>query len=424
MSIADATDAVPEVAGAGRSGAPPALAHIVDAGTQAVLEQFRGSALLGAGQLSLVGLEAVAQRLGARWPARRELVYEHAQKVLSKGMGPHALVQRISEAEYLVAEPSLPRAAGQLRCLSCLREILHHFLGEALVGDLQVHEVTRITEDGVFGQRLDVGAVEKAEAAERASRTEAAAQPATLDRWTPFTTTEGERIGVSCSLEPVLNLRNSDRIGYRIASRVQHQPGFGALTRREFQRLSSADLERIDFATLARGLDRIRSTAAANKPLTLIAPVSYATLQSRRGRATIIALLRQARDFVRHGVICELTGIEGAPAAQLQSTIAALAPFCLHVVGRLSDLAVDDGRHLVDVGLQGVTARCPPLTGAAQFAGWVKQFAKVGARVSRTLMLYQVADMPLATIAGELGVTHVTLMPQRLKVHFIDDEPR
>lgn len=421
--MTQALDGALDPGGAEDAPDDPAPLHIVGANAQTILEQFRGSPLLAEGRLSLVGLDAIVERLGPRWALRRDLVYEHAERVLRRELGSQALVQRISETEYIVAQSDLPRAAGHARCLNCLREILNHFLGEALTPDLRVHEVTRITEQGVFGQRLDVSQVEAAEALERSKAGQEEAEPVSFDRWTPFTTSTGQRVGVSCSLEPVLHLRNSGQIGYRVAPRVQHQPGFGALTHREFQRLAPSDIEKIDFATIARALDRVRITAAENKPPTLIIPVSYTTLQSRRGRATIIALLRQARTFVVHGLICEITGMEGAPAGSLQEAVRAILPLCLHVVGRLAEPRIEDARHLVGIGLGGLSARAPRATDDAQLVNWVRTFVRSAGRVSKTLMLYQVNDLREARLVAELGVTHVTFAPQRLKVHFIDEEP-
>jgi hypothetical protein len=413
-------ESTPVSAGERRSFAPLGLAHLAldDAGVRTILHQFGGSPLLAAGKLNIVGLNAIAERLGPRWLARRDLVREHAERVFRQVLGPLALIQRIGETEFVVAQPQAPRLAGQLQCVNCLREILLHVLGEALDADVRVHEVTRVTEDGVFGRRLDVGQVSSAEAAERLGAPHAA------DRWSPFTTQAGGRIGVSCSLEPVIQLKNGGQIGYRLASRVQHQPGFAPVTHRELERMAPADIEQIDSATIVRGLDRLRAVAARDQPPALIISVSYGTMIERRGRAMMLSLLREASEFVQHGLICELTEVEAAPAADLQDVVVALDPLCLHVVGRLADIRNEDLRHLAGVGLGGVSARCPDISGDAEFLGYAKQFIRATNPIAKIRLLYQAPDVRRARMAGRLGVSHATLAPQRLKMRLADDEPR
>ena len=402
---------------------PPSALRLTGAGAQTVLDQFRGSPLLDQGRIVVIGLDAIAQKLGSRWPVRSELVHEHAERAMRSQLGPQALVQRLSDVEYIVAHSEAPRSTLQLLCLNCLRDILTHFLGEAPAGELKLHEVTEITDDGVFGRSVDMRDVEQAERAKRAAAPppEAPARKS-LDVWTPFMTSTGLNIALSASLEPVLALKTSGRIGYRIAARVHHKARLAALSRRELERLSPADIERSDFGAIARGLDRVIGAGAQSKPAALIVPVSHTTLHSRSGRATLIALLRKARTFVEVGLIAEITGIEGAPASQVLEGIAALRPLTLHVIGRIANIQRDDARHMIGVGLDGISARCPRLKQDSDFLDCVRNFAKANGRVGRGLFLYQAPDLARGRMAAEQGVTHITLAPQRLKVTFLDDE--
>ena len=391
------------------SATDPQPAHFNGAGFETVVEQFRASPLLAEGKVNIIALDAIAERLGGRWAARQELVHDHAQKVLRRELGPNAAVQRINDTEYLVVQPDDSRLAGQTRCLNGLREILHHFLGAAAVADIKVHSVTRITNDRVFGQRLDVAVVEAEQAAASVSGHEDSPRSSELDRWTPFVTSNGRRVGVSCSLEPVIQLKSYGRIGYRVARRVVRLPDGASLSRRDFESLSQRDLEKIDFATMARGIERVRSAGPNNKPPVLILPVSHATVQSRRGRATVAALLRQGRNDVHHGLICELFGFDGASIAALLDTIAALRPFCLHVIGHLDAYPAQDIRGLDAARLNGVSVQCPPVVGDAEFIGWIRDFVVLGRRVAKVLFIVQVPSLGHARLAASLGVSHATL---------------
>lgn len=409
----------------GAGAAQPPL-QVAGDSAQALLEQFGDSPLLAQGKINVISLQAIARRLGARWKLRQELVHEHVRRALAGQLGPQALVQQVNETDYVVAQPEATRGAAQLMCLNCLRAILMHFLGDAPFCEMRLHEVTRIDESGIYGRAVGLA---EAESHERSERAAAAAAPepsrrSSLDAWTPFVTSSGVRVALAAALEPVVLLKTSGRIGYRIAPRVHHQTSFAGLTRRELQRLSSTDLERIDFGSIARGLDRLRSVDGQRKPSALIVPVTYVTVQNRNARATLISLLRRARSFVEVGLICEITGVESAPPAGLAEAIASLRPFAQHVIGRLSDIRRDDARHLAGAGLDGISGRSPVFADDADFSHCASGFAKANGRVGKALFLYQVQDMYRGRMAGALGVTHVTIAPQRLKLHQLDDELR
>ena len=387
----------------------PESARFNGVGFQVVVEQFQASPLLAEGKVNVIALDAIAERLGGRWAARQALIHDHAEKVLRRELGPDATVQRLNDTEYLVVQPDDTRLAGQARCLNGLRQILLHFLGAAAVADIRVHSVIRITPEGVFGQRLDVDAVEAEQAAASSRGQEEAPCSSKLDRWTPFVTSTGLQVSVTCSLEPVLQLKTYHRIGYRIARRVVRLPDGVSLCSREFERLSQRDLEKIDLATMARGIELVRAATPDSKPSVLVLPVSHAAMQSLRGRATVAALLRQGRKDVHHGLICELFGFNGASIAALLDTIATLRPFCLHVIGHLDAYPAQDIRGLDDTRLNGLSVQCPPDIGDAEFIGWVRSFVNLGRRVSKVLFIDQVPSLGHARLAASLGISHATL---------------
>jgi len=389
-----------------------------------VLEQIRGSPLLAEGRINLICLGAIAERLGQRWPARRDFVYDHTERVLGSKFGPHALVQRISDTEYLVGSAAGRPGAAQLSCLSCLRDILQRFLGSAPLDAIRVHRITRVTDDGLFGQRVGIDDIDAVEPPPPAPQPPSSEVKRSLDRWTPFASADGRKVTVSASLEPLVALKNVKRIGYRVASRVQHLPGRQPLTRKDYEGLASGDIQKIDFGTVARGLDRLISATEHQKPPTLILPVSFVTLQSLSGRATFTTLLKKARSFVSIGIIVEISGLEGAPPAGVHAAVAGIRPFSLYAIGRVTDMRRGDVRHLIGAGLKGVSARCPQFCDEPAFRAGVHAFAAANRSVAQSLLLHQVENVHRARMARECGVSHVTLAPKRVNLFQLDDEPR
>ena len=399
------------------SSAPQATAALfqLDASmVSTILDRFQDPSLLAEGRVSVLAVDAIRDRLGLRWELRRDLVYDHVQEAVERRLGPTAVSVRVAETLFAVIQPDADRTTAQALCLRCLRDIHHHFLGHAEAADLTLHEVSRIAPDGLYGERIDLEAVAVAEAELPETivirRPPAAKQPAKpVDQWTPFVAADGRMVRASCTLEPLIHLTNSTCIGYRLGRRVIELPSETPLSRAEQQNLSRADIARIDYATLARGLDRLASEGGEEQSPTLVIPVSFVTLSNQRTREVFVRLLEGAKSQVRHGLICEVCDLDGVPAGALLATIALIKPFCVRVVGSITDIQAPSSRTLKDVGLHGVSAECPRNLGDAEFIAWLKEVHRSSQLVSHTVFACRVEGMRRAAIASLAGMSHATL---------------
>jgi hypothetical protein len=396
--------------------------RMTSADTRQTVDLLQASPMLAEGKVCLIGLDAVRDGMTARWPMRREMVYQHLERTLQRQLGAHGFYVRVSDTDYMVAQPGVSRLAGQAFCLNCLREVLHYFLGEALPANIVVHEVTEIGDGAVSARKLDVAAVEDAEMNERAS-VAATAGPKALsqDRWTPFVAGDGRRLRASCHLEPVFELKTFGRIGYRLARRVLQIPGDILLSPAEVGRLTRSDIEKIDLATLSRGLNRLHEDKDGAAQPSLILPVSYITLSSQRGRALLVDFFRAARASVKQGLICEVGDIEGVPPGALLAAVSLIRPFCLFVVGGLSEVPRQPLTAFKDAGLQGLSIERPDaLTKDGDFTAFAKAVLTAAKPMTRTVMFYHLADPRQAALAGLLGATHGGLMPAQPAVHYVE----
>jgi hypothetical protein len=401
------------------------IARFASADARLALERIQASALLAEGKVCLLGLDAVRERMGPRWPGRREIVYQHVQSTLRRQLGPHGFFVRISETDFLVAQPGVGRLEGQAYCLNCLREVLTYFLGEALTGDLVVCEVTTIAGDQVAARKLDSVAVE--------TEVEAGVQPAAAppprqslisqDRWTPFVAHDGRRLRASCQLEPVFQLKTYGRIGYRLTRRVLVLPAETPLSLAEQRQLTGADIERIDFATLARGMNRLEQEAGGERQPSLILPVSFGTLSSHRGRAMLVEFFRAAQLNVQRGLICEVCDIEGVPPSSLLAATSLMRPFCLYIVGRLAAAPPASLAALKDTGLQGLSIECPGgLVGDEAFGAFAGAVTAAARPVGRSVLFYGVSGPRQAAIASLHGATHASFAPTAPKPRVIESK--
>ncbi|HEY2706564.1 MAG TPA: hypothetical protein VGI95_00795 [Caulobacteraceae bacterium] len=407
-----------------------AIVRLVSADAHQALEQIQASSLLSEGRVCLMGLDPVRERMGPRWVGRRQMVYDYIQQTLRRQLGAHGFFLRISETDFLVAQPAVSRLAGQAYCLNCLREVLTYFLGEALITDIVVHEVRSIDGGSVGAQRLDATAIEaEAEALSQVPAAASAAQTArpqltmtSQDRWTPFVANDGRTLRASCQLEPVFQLKTYGRIGYRMRRRVLRQPGDTPLTIAEQRKLTGGDIEKIDFATLARGLNRIEQEGDGERQPSLILPVSFTTLTSGRGRTILAEFFRAAQSSVQRGLICEVCDIEGVPPSALLAATSLMRPFCLFIVGRLAQIPSNGLSSLKDAGLQGISIERPASVDSDEaFDAFAKTVVCAAKPVVRAVMLYGVDGPRQAALASLHGATHASFAPAKSQIHYIED---
>ena len=102
-----------------------------------MLERLALDRLVHGGGVVVIGLDAVRDRLGARWPAKRELVWEWIERRFERRIHPTDTHARLSDVELLLATNDGPRAALG-RGLDLLQALLDFFVGEHGPEDLKI----------------------------------------------------------------------------------------------------------------------------------------------------------------------------------------------------------------------------------------------------------------------------------------------
>ena len=379
----------------------------------ASLDRFEGSPLLAQGRLCLIGLDAIVERFADRWPGRRDQVYDMVERTMERRLDEDAELIRVSERDYLVAQPSRERAAAQALCLRSLREILEHFLGKSSIGQLKIYEVSELSRGGISAAPVDPRAVLQATpdrpAEARSWRPEGAAEapaasllPATLST----TLSDGVAVRLEPSIEPIFCLKTGRYIGQRIVRRVRNARRGEVLADRGVERLARCDVERIDLATITLGLDQIQRT---NRPreLVLMVPVSFANLASHRGASAVAEALERARRHARQGILCEVLDLDGAPIATLTESLAMVRHICILTIARIADPLGPQMGGLRQFGFDGVSLTAPEsaLTDD-QFVEWSKQALPAARRIARSVMVHGAGSVRRLLIAAAHGATH------------------
>jgi len=393
--------------------------RLVSAETQAALQQFADPDLLASGRVNVISLEAVQQHFGERWNGRKEPVFAFASKLFHRNLAGRGVYVRVSDTDFFLVHAELGRVAAQAACLRYLREILGHFLGDAAQAVAGVLQVTAIRPGRLETEPTDALGAEAAMTRGRPGET--AGGPAHLDdeaaasdrlsQWTTFVAGDGRRLRISATLEPVYELKQFTRIGFRMIRRVIVMSTGQELTARQTAALAAPDLLRADLATITRGVDRLAAESGQERHLSLIVPVSYSSLSSQRGRAELVAPIREAAALVKLGAICEILDIEGAPSDALLSAVAQVRPVSLLVVGRITTPVPGAFARLAGAGLQAVSFSCPEqMGGDAEFIGWATAAVGAARKVAKSVLVYGAGSTRRAGVLASLGATHVSLV--------------
>jgi hypothetical protein len=396
--------------------------RLVSGDADALLARFSDPQLVDAGRINVISLEAVQQRFGDRWPTRKDQVFDFAERVLRHGAGPTGVCVRVSDMDFVVFQPDLGRLAGQAACLNYLREILNHFLGDAALASTGVLQVNKISRGRLQASPIDASRAEAAHASGDFSDDIEAVRlpawkegeeppPSRLNQWTPpFVANDGRQLRISATLEPIYELKGFTRIGFRMIRRVIVLSTGEELNDQQAASLSAADLLRADLATITRGIDRLKAESGGEKQLSLIVPVSYSSLSSQRGRAELIAPLKEAGGVVKLGVICEILDIDGVPASAVLAAATLVRQFSLLTVGRLSAPTPSAIARYASAGLQALSFDCPQHLGDAEFMGWAQSTIVPARKVARSVLVYGVSSPQRAGTLVSLGASHASLI--------------
>jgi hypothetical protein len=386
------------------------------------VERFADHQLIAAGKITIMSLEAVQKALAERWQSRRDEVFAFADGVLARALGARGIHLRVSDSDYFIIHPSLSRLQGQAACLRYLREIQTRFVGSADHAVVGILQVTKIGKGRLETQPVDANKVEQiandpGEDLSVDQGTHLAAfhedtdiSTKLVNRWTPFTASDGRTLRISATLEPVYELKGFTRIGFRMIRRVIVVDTAEELTPQQVSALSTGDLLRADLATITRGIDRLKVEGAGEQQLSLIVPVSFSSLANARGRAELVEPVREAAALVKLGVICEVVDIEGVPTSALLAVTALLRPLSLLVVGRLTRPTASAFARLAGAGFQALSFECPHAgVGEAEFLGWASASLAAARKIARSVLVYRAGSMKRAGALASLGATHISI---------------
>lgn len=376
----------------------------------AALERLRGGALTD-GRANLLGLDAVRQRFGDRWPAKREQVWDYVERCLGRKLGPIDWHARVGEADYLVVQPAAARFAAQALCLNVLKDVLTFFLGEAKAADLSLREVTALSGDTLTYRALASHEIAAAamDVAPEEWRPPLQARRGETSAWTNMVAHDGRALRISCEIHPLFKLSHVTLIGHRMRPKVMNLDDAALLTPAQVDALDWGDRERVDLAMLQRGLARLKSSVG-RKPAVVV-PLAFSTISSSRGRSGLVQAFCDARDDLSLKTVVSLCNVRGVPPGRLAEVVSLIQPFCFAVTATV-DPERAAVKHLAGCGLRGLAFKFDRrLAGESdvEVFAWLKSLDRLARPVAPVRMIAGLSSPRHLALARLAGLTHASL---------------
>lgn len=287
------------------------------------------------GNIHLVGLQKVRDRLGEEWPRISDRAQDVALKVLQRFCRADDIFTRYDDLSFLIIFSDLSLDQAQLRCHEIGEEI-----GRRLLGENFAVEATEIST-GVFETdgSLIFNVVDKDDLlqrlmAEKQADTTAAPEREAADEGLPdFSFAQIDKTKALASMElmyrPMWNLRHKAIANYFATAGAHNVFGdrlWDTALRQEYDGvLSSAEF---DIFIARRALRDMAAGVAQGQKVLLCWPIHFETIAARLGRQAYIELCREIPDAMRQLLIFEIDGIpEGTPQSRLLDVLAVLKPF-------------------------------------------------------------------------------------------------
>ena len=297
---------------------------------QDMLRMLAAPEALTSGNVNVISLDAIRDRLGDRWEKKREQIWDQAIKFLRRQFRSEDLIAQFGDAHILVIQPEREAFAAQAACVRAASELMRTFIGEASASALRIDTAEGFDPEDFVWVPLSPQKVESMLFA-----ADPELPKPTRQGTFPVLTRMGRDLSVDLKLRPLWTFYpRQGIIGHYAHRYVSDAHTHAPIGRDERATLRPADLADIDIKLLSDAL-ALRSESPALKG-GLVAPISYLTLTNSSTRYQLQQLLNQLDPADKTSIVWEIVDLEpGIPAGRLDELVAMLRRQCRGVICRM-----------------------------------------------------------------------------------------
>lgn len=386
----------------GAASESPALSaeRITETSVAESLQRLSESGQIERGCVTVIGLDAIRDRLGAKWAARKAWVWETAHRHLHRRLGDNGFAVQLGEVDMAICAGTNPETNRAIS-LNLLRELLDFFLGSQRFEDMRMASVVWVRGEEIGCAPLDPRSIEPLDEHPSFQPTSpATAAPAKRMEWSTlsFATADGHGLDLGLGFEAVINLRNQVPVATRLRPLAMERDSGNPCGVRWIEQLSPTDQ-----STVIEAIGDAAASLYLTSDVGLVIPCSIYTLSTGRNRALVAEKLQAVVTIPTKPVIIELTDVDhGTPQGRLLEAVSLLSPHCRAVVARMGP-SRPDVEILRAARLAGQSIDCTGFDGRELIA---RISAASQVRFGSLLFAFGLTSSAACDLASVSGATH------------------
>lgn len=407
------------------NGREPLLLQREDA--VVIVERLRETHVDITGHAFLLKLDTLIVRLGAKWEAKAEFVFEHLKTTFERSFEEPNWCIRINDDAWLAMMPVVGSRKGALAIADIWRELCGFFVGDMSALEVPIHEVLVEDVDRFSLAKIDLntwyGPAETdggpIKARSGAFHGDAAAQGGAAGGQAPggsrpvivaaTVSYAGRNLKVASAVEPLFEMKKMVMIGHRLEAMVMENLDNTLLDRKTLANLDWNLREQVDLVNIDQGLKLLRLKSPEQRKMMMVVPAAFSTFASARARQKITAEVSRVAAELGLKVLFEIRGLDGVPPHRVLEIVSMIKPFCMTVVGSVSA----DRKVISTLNKCGLSGVCIEYDGGKRDEDSLKDYLTAlatAAKASAGACMVQGFDnyrqMAVARLAG---VTHASM---------------
>lgn len=398
-----------------------------------VIERLRETHADDMGRAYLLRLDQLIERLGAKWEAKRDLVFAHLKTSFERKFQEPNWCIRINDDSFLAVILTMGEYKGALNAAELWYSVGQFFVGdvskltpplyEALADDVDRLRVIPIDLSKYFDRAearpfRDDPAPPIATTAEPVRQASVAPGVMTEMRRTAPTAgvmvASGRALRVASSIEPVFEMKKLAMIGHRFEPLVIETATGAQLDSRALSQMSWADREQVDIANIEQGLKLMMMRSPGQRKMLMVVPASFSSFASARTRTRITtAVVAGAREMGLK-VLFEIRHLNGVPPGRIVDVVSMLKPFCMTLMGHVGP----DQRAINGLKGCGLAGTCVDYDGVrrddAALEIYLSAYSAAAKAATGACMIQGFDNLHQMAVARLSGVTHATVRSSAL----------
>ena len=320
-----------------------------------IIERLRETHADVQGRAYLLRLDHLRERLGPKWEAKRDLIFEFLKSNFERKFVEPDWCIEVDEYSFLAVILTQGEYKGALSAAELWFGVGQFFAGdvsavtpplfEARADDVDRMRLIPIDLNTYF-DRAEARPLRQAEVplptAGAAPLARASMSVGTMTAITgrsaggTVLTVGGRELRIASSVEPVFEMKKLAMIGHRFEPVVVEAATNYPLEARTVAVMDWNDREQVDLANIDQGLKLLQMRQPEQRKMVMVIPAAFSTFASTRARGRLMPMVSAAAHQMGLKVLFEIRQLDGVPPGRISEVASLLRPHCMTTMGHAS----------------------------------------------------------------------------------------